>query len=86
VDNPKIGKLYTFARRRSDGGVDHTSFVRYADGSAMFVADGFMHPHEGNAHAWKGALEELAQLGFEEVDEAKARGTLPTTWQPSESE
>lgn len=85
MDKPKIGKAYVFVRAK-DGAFEHTEFCRNADGSAGFVADGFFHAHEGAIDAWRDALHALADLGFEEMNEAKGRGVLPSEWMPTISQ
>ena len=84
MDNPKTEKPYVFARVNAAGEIESTTFVRHADGSAGFVAEGFLHVHEGDPAAWREALAVLAQLGFKEMREAKAAGWLPHDWQPAD--
>jgi hypothetical protein len=79
MDNPKVGKCYIFVRSM-DSSFEHTEFTRHADGSAGFVADGYTHVYEGSSDAWRDALEALLALGFEEIEEAKARGVVPSNW------
>jgi hypothetical protein len=83
MDKPRIGKTYIFVRLKN-GRLEHTEFCRHADGSAGFVADRNYHVHENHPDAWRGALAELARLGFIEMQEAKASGIVPTDWEPSE--
>ena len=82
VDKPKVGKLYFFVRQKGDS-FEHTEFTRHEDGSSGFAADGFFHVHEGNSDAWRGALQALAELGFQELEEARTGGVVPMDWQPS---
>lgn len=84
MERPKAEKPYTFVRSRA-GEIESTTFVRYSDGSAGFVADGFFHVHEGGPDVWQNALAELATLGFEEIGAAKARGILPVDWNPPQA-
>jgi hypothetical protein len=84
MDKPKVGKPYVFIRAKPDGAYEHTEFVRHADGSAGFFADGFFHVHEGAADAWRDALRALGELQFEELGAAKARGSVPGHWQPTD--
>jgi hypothetical protein len=82
MDKPKVGKCYVFVRAKGSS-LEHTEFTRHEDGSAGFAADGFMHVHEGGPEAWRGALEELVKLGFEELTKAQSRGAVPADWRPS---
>ena len=82
MDKPRVGKPYAFVRAKDGGAFEHTTFVRHSDGSAEFEADGFIHGHEGGPEAWRVALQSLAELGFEELAEAKAKGHVPADWHP----
>jgi hypothetical protein len=82
MKKPKIGKPYVFVRLQ-DGQIEHTEFIRHEDGSAGFLADRSFHVYENHPDAWKGALEELEQLGFLEMQEAKDSGMVPMDWQPT---
>jgi hypothetical protein len=82
MDKPKVGKICVFVRRK-DGRLEHTEFARHADGSAGFLADRKYHIYENHPDAWKGALKELARLGFIEIREANARRVVPDDWEPS---
>lgn len=82
MDKPEIGKTYVFVRRTEDG-IEHTEFSRYADGSAGFLADQMYHLYEHHPDSWKDALADLEQLGFVEVLEAKSRGIIPQDWEPT---
>jgi hypothetical protein len=80
---PKIGKIYIFVRKKGDG-FEHTNFARHDDGSAEFVADGFIHIFECHADAWKEALTALKNDGFVEMREAKKEGIIPIDWNPTQ--
>lgn len=79
---PRVGKTYYFVRKNGEG-FEHTEFIRNADGSVGFFADGFHHVHEGHPDAWQGALDQLASAGFLEMEEAKSAGLLPSEWLPT---
>jgi hypothetical protein len=81
MNKPKIGKIYIFVRQSGDT-LEHTEFIRYED-SAGFAADGFHHVHENHPEAWRNALNELASLGFMEINEARAAGRIPSDWEPT---
>lgn len=80
MNKPKIGKPYVFVRRQGQA-VEYTEFTRYSDGSAGFTEGGFIRGYDNAADAWRHALADLATLGFDELEEAKARGLVPPDWQ-----
>jgi hypothetical protein len=82
MKKPKVGKTYTFVRKRGDA-FEHTDFTRHEDGSAGFVADGYIAVFECRPDAWQQALAELECLGFIELGEARASGYVPIDWQPT---
>ncbi|MDR3405023.1 MAG: hypothetical protein P4L99_21150 [Chthoniobacter sp.] len=82
MKKPKVGKTYTFVRKRGDT-FEHTDFVRGEDGSASFVADGYISIYECDPDAWQHALDSLTQRGFIELGEAQQEGKVPLEWKPT---
>lgn len=82
MKKPKVGKTYTFVRKRGDD-FEYTDFTPYEDGSAGFVADGYMYVFECDPNAWQYALAHLAALGFIELSEARQMGLVSADWQPT---
>lgn len=81
MKKPKIGKTYTFVRKRGNA-FEHTDFTRHEDGSAGFVADGRAAIFECRPDAWQRALSQLAELRFVELSEARESGLVSADWQP----
>lgn len=82
MKNPKIGKAYTFIRKRGEA-FEHTDFTRHGDGSSGFLADGHYSIFECHPDAWQHALKELEERGFVELSEARELGLIPPDWQPT---
>jgi hypothetical protein len=82
MNKPKIGKTYTFVRRREDT-FEHTDFMRHEDGSSGFLVDGHYSIFECHLDAWQHALAALAELGFVELSEARKSGLVPADWHPT---
>lgn len=69
--------------RRRDGEFEHTEFTRHEDGSAGFIVDRAYHVFENHPNVWRDALAKLEQLGFVELQEGRAAGAIPQSWQPT---
>jgi hypothetical protein len=82
MKEPKIGKTYTFVRRRGDV-FEHTNFTRHEDGSCGFLADGHYSMFECHSDAWRQALAAMADRGFVEFCEARESGFVPADWRPT---
>jgi hypothetical protein len=82
MKEPKIGKIYTFVRRRGEV-FEHTNFTRDEDGGGGFLADGHYSIFEGHADAWRQALAAMAERGFLELCEARESGFVPAEWRPT---
>jgi hypothetical protein len=81
MNKPKIGKTYTFVRRREDT-FEQTDFTRHEDGSSGFLVDGHYSIFECHPDAWQHALAALAELGFVELSEARKSGLSQPTGIP----
>lgn len=82
MKEPKVGKTYTFVRKRG-AGFEHTEFTRHEDGSAGFIADGHYSIFECHPDAWQSALAKLAERGFMELGQARQSGIVPSEWEPT---
>ena len=82
MKQPKVGKTYTFVRKRGEG-FEHSQFTRHEDGSAGFLADGHYSIFESHPDAYQRALAALAERGFVELGEARQSGIVPPEWEPT---
>ena len=76
---PQVDVEYWLVKVQGDS-VQPASFERFADGSAYaaFHLSGLIA--EEDPDAWREAWGELLQEGYVLVDDAKAKGLIPSEW------
>ena len=64
MDEPKIGRIYTFVRSEPDGNQTAVEFVRCDDDSASVCGNGLEKVWEETEDACRMGLEDLLRRGF----------------------